>query len=288
MTENKIKLRIMLPGGGVKGSFQLGVLSTILNSNKFEIDAVYGTSIGAILAPFVVNSDISKLIQVFGNVKTVTDVVEVRKILGIPVTNSILLGLFAFFKLGAYKSIKLVDEIYNLLSPEQIKIAQERCHVVSYDILNNSETWFTGEDLQMGIKCSAALWLAVPPISYKNTLYSDGGVTEVFPVSYIIDHDLDTKFNGYYLFIDCDSRKPYTNLPPTDGLTLMSSLHWGASLRLSEFELDKLQKGLNNDLIIIRPDENFLNNALDIDQNKMKQTFNAGVLKGNQFMEKFN
>ena len=48
--------------------------------------------------------------------------------------------MFAFFKLGAYKSIKLVDQVYNLLSPDEIKIAQEKCHVVSYDILNNVET----------------------------------------------------------------------------------------------------------------------------------------------------
>ena len=47
--------------------------------------------------------------------------------------------MFAFFKLGAYKSIKLVDQVYNLLSPDEIKIAQEKCHVVSYDILNNVE-----------------------------------------------------------------------------------------------------------------------------------------------------
>ena len=39
----KIKLRIMLPGRGVKGCFQLGVLSHILESDKFEIDSVYGS-----------------------------------------------------------------------------------------------------------------------------------------------------------------------------------------------------------------------------------------------------
>jgi predicted patatin/cPLA2 family phospholipase len=279
MTE-KIKLRIMLPGGGVKGCFQLGVLSHILESDKFEIDSVYGCSIGAILAPFIANNNIDSLVEVFNNIKNINDVVEARQIFGITVSNKILLGLFAFFKLGAYKSIKLVDQVYNLLSSDEIKIAQEKCHVVSYDILNNVETWFTGEDLQMGIKCSSALWLAVPPISYKNGLYSDGGVTEVFPVTYIIDHDLNTKFDGMYLFIDCDTRKPYINTVPTDGLTLMSYLHWGASLRLSKLELTKLNDNLDNNLVIIRPEINILNNALDINQNKMKQMFDAGILKG--------
>lgn len=286
MTE-KIKLRVMLPGGGVKGCFQLGFLSEILSSNKFEIDSVYGCSIGAILAPFVANNNVNPLIETFNNIKDIGDVVEERKILGITISNKILLGLFAFFKLGAYKSIKLVDKVYNLLTADQVKIAQERCHVVSYDILNNVETWFTGEDLRMGIKCSSALWLAVPPINYKNGLYSDGGVTEVFPVTYIIEHDLNTKFDGIYLFIDCDPRKPYTNTIPTDGLTLMSDLHWGASLRLSEFELSKLCENLTNNLIIVKPDNNILSNALDINQDRMKETFNQGVLKGTQFMINF-
>ena len=82
----------------------------------------------------------------------------------------------------------------------------------------------------------------------------------------IIDHDLNTKFDGMYLFIDCDTRKPYINTVPTDGLTLMSYLHWGASLRLSELELaklnDKLNDNLNNNLVIIRPEINILDNIM--------------------------
>jgi len=56
------------------------------------------------------------------------------KILGIPVTNKTLLGFFSFLKLGAYESVKLT---------RQIKIAQERYHVVAYDIINNKDVWFT-------------------------------------------------------------------------------------------------------------------------------------------------
>ena len=92
------------------------------------------------------------------------------------------------------------------------------------------------------------------------------------------------KFDGVYLFIDCDARLPYKNEVPTNGLRMMNDLHWGASLRLSDFELDKLQSALNNNLIIIKPDNNYLNGALDIDQIRMKKTFIAGALKGQEFL----
>jgi predicted acylesterase/phospholipase RssA len=280
----KIKLRIMLPGGGSKGSFQLGFISEILQSGKYMIDAVYGTSIGAILSPFISNEEPQPLIDLFNNIKSIDDIMEPRKILGFPIRNQLILGLYSFLYLGAYKSIVLVDKMLALLSPEQLKIAQKRCHVVSYDILNNEEKWFTGSELEIGIKCSSALWLAVPPINYNNGLYTDGGVTEVFPVDYILQHEIDTKFDGVYLFIDCDARLPYKNEVPTNGLSMMNDLHWGASLRLSDFELAKLQSALNNTIIIIKPDNNYLNGSLDIDQIRMKKTFIAGALKGQEFL----
>jgi len=283
----KIKLRVILPGGGVKGSFQLGVLSEILNSNKFEIDSVYGCSIGAILAPSLANSDITSSINIFNNIKSITDVMEPWKFLGISISNKTLLGFLSFLKMGAYKSVKITNEVFNSLSPVQIKIAQEHCHVVAYDIVNNTETWFTGDELEMGIKCSSALWLAVPPISYKDNLYCDGGVTQLFPVDYIINHDSRTNFDGVYLFVDCDSRKPYKNVTPTDALTLMNELQLASSIRLAQFELAKLQQELNN-LIIIRPDVNILTSPLDINQDRMKETFDAGVLKGQEFVENYN
>ena len=282
----KIPLRVILPGGGVKGCFQIACLQEILASDKYTVDAVYGCSIGAILSPFVATQNLQPLVTMFRGIRSINDVVQRRTLFGRPLPSwKWLMGMLAFLKLGAYESIKICPELWNMLTPEMILEAQQKCHAVAYNITSDTETWFTGTNLETGITCSSALWLAVPPVSFEGSLYSDGGSVEVFPVDYILDHEMNTNFLGEYLFIDCDARKPYTNPNPTDGMTLMSYLQWGASLRLSAFELQKLQDNLQNKLTVIRPDVNFLTSALDIDPARMEQTFQAGTYKGNAFLQ---
>lgn len=286
---NKIKLRIILPGGGAKGIFQLGFLSELFASNLYEVDQVYGTSIGAILAPFVAVQKLSPLLDFFLNqVKSIDDVVNKRKFLGcIPITNYYLRQYYMFFHLGEYQSIKFIPQIYDYLTPEELAIAKKKCHVVSYEILHNQETWFTGEELLKGIECSSALWLAIPPISYKEGLYTDGGTSQVFPIDYVLQRKNDDGYKGIYLFVDCDARTSYDNPTPTDSLTMMTCLHWAASTRLAEYELDRLKNHLKkNNLYIIRPTENYVSHALDIDNDKLQKYFDHGVEMAKHFIKK--
>jgi len=281
----RTKLRIILPGGGVKGAFQLGVLQEILGSGWFEVDAVYGCSVGAILAPLVAAENVPKMTSIFDGIKTLDDVVERRTWCGIPYPDwTVVQGLASFLWMGAYASVKLVDVMLDALTPEERALAQARCHVVAYDVERNAERWFTGAELATGVRCSSALWLAVPPIAYDGSTYSDGGATAVFPVDYILEHGVREPFDGLTLFVDCDARTPYTNPAPADGLTLMSDLQWAAATRLAAFELARLQAELPVPAVIIRPDANLLTSAFDIDPARMKATFNAGVAKGKAFV----
>jgi predicted acylesterase/phospholipase RssA len=287
MTSNEKKVRIILPGGGVKGVFQLGVLSEIFKNKNYIIDAVYGCSIGAVLSPFAANKNIDDAIKIFNDIKNIDDVVEKRTFCGFKLPSwKLILAYFAFTKLGAYKSFKIVQKILDSLSDIQLEVAKSKCHVVAYDILNNKEEWFTGDKLTQGIKCSSALWLAVPPINYDNTYYSDGGVSELFPIDYILKHDDATSFDGIYLFIDCDTRILNKNDVPKDGLTFMNIIHWGAASQLAENELDKLKKTLDKKLHIIKPEYNIITHSLDIDQDKMKRAFDYGCDIAKQFCEK--
>jgi Patatin-like phospholipase len=287
----KTPLRIILSGGGSKGVFQIGALQEIINSGLYSVDRVYGCSIGALLAPYVANEKIQPLVDIFGSIKTPADVFERRKVLGITVPDK-LSSVCAFFRLGAYKSVKLVDTIFNRLTPEELEVAQQKCHVVAYDLIKNQERYFTGKDLRIGAQCSSALWLAVPPVPFEEGLYSDGGTTELFPVNYILSTELKTadrageatSFQGVYLFVDCDSRSDYTNAKPTNAIELMSNVQWAAALRLAELELVQLQATLEKELILIRPDTNILSGGLDMDPVRMSEFFQAGVRKGQDFV----
>jgi predicted acylesterase/phospholipase RssA len=289
-----VKLRVLLPGGGVKGAFQLGFLTEVLahrsqgDAKTYTIDAVYGTSVGALMAPFIANEDMATLKEVFDNIRTIGDVVNYRSVMGIPVTAPPLVAMYSLFKLGGYQSIKLVDTLASRLTDEQRQVAEQKCHVVAYDMLRDQERWFTGSELIQGVRCSSALWLAVPPVNYDGTYFSDGGVTEIYPIDYIIEHELqDPTFDGLYVFVDCETRVP-SPAPtlPTNGLVMMNNLHSAASARLANFELQKLSDKLGGKLVIVRPDTNLLHGALDVDHGRMTDTYEAGREKGRAFLDR--
>lgn len=294
--DTRFKLRVLLPGGGVKGAFQLGFLTEVLAhttpqeggaTNTYTIDAVYGTSVGALMAPLIANEDVATLKEVFDNIHTIADVVTYRHLLGVPITSPSLVAMYSLFQLGGYQSIKLVETLESRLTPEQLQVAEQKCHVVAYDMLRDKERWFTGTELLQGVRCSSALWLAVPPVAYDDSFFSDGGVTEIYPIDYIVEHELqDPTFDGLYVFVDCETREPTPSTAlPTNGLVMMNKLHSAASARLADFELQKLSDKLGGKLVVVRPHTNFLHSALDVDKERMAQTYEAGREKGRAFLE---
>ena len=280
---DKKPIRISLPGGGVKGAFQAGFLIELFKSNKYKVETVYGTSSGAIMAPLVANEKWKELYEVFINIKNIGDIFKKRRF--VP---DILAPFFAFFKLGAFEKITLVDKVFDLLTSQETKIACNKCHVAAHDLLNNTQDYFTGDKLKEGIIASCALWLAVPPIVMNNKLYIDGGVTELFPADYIKNHELESNYDGLYLLIDCASRDNAPVSKPKNAVDLLSNLQWASTIRLSELELSKLRETLKDRFIVIRPDKDILNSPLDIDKNKMLQTYEMGVEKAKDFLLKYD
>jgi predicted acylesterase/phospholipase RssA len=277
------KVRIILSGGGVKGSFQLGAISHLFAKYpNLDIDAVYGCSVGSIISPFVANKKLDGLIDVFNNISSIDDVIERRTLFGFTLPNwSIINILFFIFSVGAYKRVKFVDTIPRLLTPEEIADAGEKCHVVAYNYTNNCEEWFSGANLLDGIRFSSALWMAVPPILHTNgCTYCDGGVVELFPISYIIEHHEKTNYDGTYLFIDLDTREHTNNPPIMTGIDYLLYLQFTACNNVALAELEKLKEYLGDALIVVKPDRNIFDNALEIDQHKMKTYFDMGVEKG--------
>jgi len=276
----KKRLRVILAGGGSKGCFQVGVLTEILRSGKYTIDQVYGCSIGAILAPLVANERVDLMLLLFDQIKSIDDIMYKRKF--IP---DCLIGLCVLLNMGpAYESVKLIDTVLDSLTPEEIEVAESKCHVVAHDLYTDSPVWFTGESLERGIRCSSALWIAVPPIENR---YADGGLSGLFRDQYILEgeNDLDVE----YLYIECNACnacnvKDVTKPVPTDPIGMLSTFHSKAISRLNELDLDSFKERLASKLTIIRPDQNYLLNTLDIDPSRMKATLEHGMSKGREFL----
>lgn len=201
--KKKIKIRLLLTGGGVRGAFQVGFMKELLDSNLFEIDMVYGCSIGALIAPLVVSNKVDVLIRDLEQFKTIEDVVEpwtymdnvpgvnnpfatiynnLQNMLG---PNSYIFKFFSiihlYFDMGLFKRLTLFDKVISYLTNADKKLVESKCVVVAWDVMNRKEVYFTGKDVIPGIQASSALWMVVPPVKYKGKLYTDGGVVARFP-----------------------------------------------------------------------------------------------------------
>lgn len=280
----KQKIRLILTGGGVKGSFQAGFIHSLLSSNKFEIDTIYSTSVGALLAPLVANNKLNEIEKLTESITNIYDVVEDWPWYLLP---KIFAPLLTMFKMGRYKSIKIIDNIWNSLSQEEQKTAVSKCRVVAWDINNRRPRVFGGidsNDLYHGIKASCALWLLVPPYRHNNTLYCDGGAGEVFPIEYIQQESNDD-FDGHYILVDCSARYIVSlEKSPNTALNLMYELQWVSTELLALKDIKELNSILKDSLDIIYPRQDVFKHCLDINRNKIRISYLMGKEKFEEYM----
>lgn len=298
----KIKVRIILPGSGVRAAFQMGFMKELLDSKMFEVDKVYGCSAGALLAPLVVTNKVDLLVRDMEQFKTVEDLVEpwtylpnipgvknpfasiyngLQRMLG---PNSYVFQLFSivhmYFDLGLYKRLVLYDRIIGYLTNADKKIVEEKCVVVAYDIMERKETYFQGKDVIPGIQASSALWMLVPPVKYKGKQYTDGGVTARYPFGKIDEH-----WDGLYIVVDAlppkmmPRQKPYTNV-----VNFVYELVQAVQQGFDEEKVVDAKTRLKNKLLMVYADELYMENGLDISEKKVMKAYDAGRIKFHDFL----
>jgi hypothetical protein len=187
---DKIKLNIILPGGGAKCIFQLGFLDAISKSNsfweKFEIESVKGASGGSITGAYFVTGELDKLKE------KMTDPNAVNKLLvpwvGIPLIGSYLNIPVGFYKRSMFRKDGLrwmLDKLdLTLTESDNEKIpGLKKFKVVSTLLDNGTHFYVDGTDpkLHQYIIASASLWGAFEPEEIDGKMFADGGLTELLP-----------------------------------------------------------------------------------------------------------
>lgn len=298
----KMHVRIVLPGGGVKASFQAGFLSEMIRSGLFEIDKVYGCSAGALLAPFVACDKVDLLIDQLMHVTALDENIltpwtrpsssTMRNIFtflydkfqSIITINEYISQIFSivhlYFDLGLYKQLAIVDTWMKLLTSTDKKIVAKKVEVVAWDILNKKNTWFSGSQVFAGVHASSAIWMAVPPYKIKDSFYCDGGATQLYPLD-----ALDPNYDGYTIMVDLDTRenKPDKKLP-ANAVIFAYGIVSAMMMEQADTKLRHVQSQLKKKFILIRPDQNYFNHALDIRRDASIMAINGGRLKFKEFL----
>lgn len=297
----KIMVRLILPGGGVRAVFQAGFLKEMQDSGMFEIDMAYGCSAGALICPLAVTGKVHILEDMFDTMNSIDDIVEqwsfipnipglkknwfpslynsLQKLLG---PNNYLSKLLSFihlyFSLGMYKRITLVDTIYNSLNKEERRVAEKKCNIVAWDLLESKNVWFKGKDLYTAMQASSALYFVVPPVRYKKSYLIDGGLNDIYAVS-----DIDTNFKGIYLLVDLDVReiKKYEKYP-SNALSYAEILFHANPP--SDTHLNTLKEKLKSRLIIVRPPRSIFDHAFDLSKDKIHEAYSDGRIRFHDFL----
>ena len=127
----KKQLVLILPGGGIRGVYQLYFMDRLFKSeikNYFEIKFVFATSVGALLSPFILTKRIKEAIDILLSIKNPTHI-------GVPWNN------FNGFIFNKYYSIKNkinnIDELNNLSCLNKIEKNLLKIYQKPINLINN-------------------------------------------------------------------------------------------------------------------------------------------------------
>lgn len=283
--EPPTKLWIILPGGGVRGVFQLGFIDGLLtkHTKNIEIQRVYGTSVGAIMSPLIASCRTDLFRHVIQGIRGPDDVFEPWGWLESAIK---LIPLFA--RMGAYKKVKLVDTVLDTMrtsmSPDEVDSAFSKCQVVAWDVINKKETWFGGKDLPFGMRASSALPMAVPPVDDARGFFADGGIVELYPITKAME---DYKASGSpkdvrLLLINCAQEGPRRLASkPRDILSYVTELMSDSITALATRECQLFDA--QNNIQHVCPAHDEFTSAVDIDPAKIARAYHAGTEAGQAY-----
>lgn len=181
---------LALSGGAARGYSHIGVIRELIN-NGFKINAIAGTSMGAVVgAMFAAN----KLDEYEKWVKNLYQY-DIINLLGFSI------------KGGLIKTDKLFSVLGEMIGQDTlIEDLPIKFCAVCVDIVTKREVWFQEGNLLFAIKASSAIPSIFYPVEVDGHLYVDGGILNNLPVGalknsqsdYIIAVDVNSNVKAEY------------------------------------------------------------------------------------------
>jgi NTE family protein len=196
----KIKVGLALGGGGARGLAHIGVLKA-LEEEKIPIDAIAGTSMGAIVGgAYAQSPDSGKLISMAHELidsfnlqsgwmeflcKDFEKNKEKRESL-LKEISYFVRKRFMYFvevsRISLESKEKLIDPLKAVLKDEPIERAKIPFACVAVDLVSGREVLIKKGSMINAVYASSSIEGVFPPLPMDNQLLSDGGVTSLVPV----------------------------------------------------------------------------------------------------------
>jgi len=266
------KVWLVLPGGGVRGAFQAGFISEFVKIYPYiVIDRVYGTSVGAIMAPVIMDNRYDDLVEMYSSFKAPTDVFTPWSLIEakLPQASLMLRG-------SAYKSVGIIDKV-TAGTPAAV---YDKCYCAAWDLTKKKTKWFTGTNYIEGMRASSALPMAVPPYKMGESQMIDGYIDALIPLDLIKQH-LSVRYDDspvIVLIVDCSTRRfKIMDEPPKNVFSLMAEVASDATLANCLNKLDRDFTEMGVPVLHIKPANVAFNSAMDFDETKISASIVDGV-----------
>ena len=159
---DKIKLHIILPGGGAKGSYQAGFLYTLSKFfNKcFDIEQIDGVSVGALNGLALCLKEYNFLKKIWFDIKSIKDIFS-------PHSNMKIMNAYSsYYKMGLNKNYKLREKIDNLIKRNKDKLKLlKKFNCVVTNLTSSRYEFINGKNKKINeyVAASASPWIITGP-----------------------------------------------------------------------------------------------------------------------------
>ena len=159
-----MRISLVLGGGGARGYVHIGVIEE-LKAQKFEICAIAGTSMGAVIGGLEACGKLDN----YKKWVTSLDFLDIFKFLKSP------------FKLDGDKIFKQIKEITQ--GDYKIEELPIKFTAVATDLTKQREVWFQNGSLFQAMQASSAIPGVFEPVIINNRMIVDGGVLNLLPIA---------------------------------------------------------------------------------------------------------
>ncbi|TVZ53125.1 patatin-like phospholipase family protein [Dokdonia sp. Hel_I_53] len=167
------RIGVVLSGGGHRGAAHAGMLKAMEEFN-LEPDVISGSSAGAIVgAIYAAGHSPETILDIFKNIKLFS------------------FSFYARRKAGIIDSERFEDILKPYFTSNSFENLQKTLLITTTNIVKGEVRVFEKGPLIPSILASAALPGIFTPIPIEDSLYSDGGVLDNFPVSPLLGKSLD-------------------------------------------------------------------------------------------------
>ena len=281
LEKNKKTIHFILPGGGVRGSFQAGFIYQLRKgyNDLFDINRIDGTSVGALngMALLLENpDDIKRLWFSIKSIETIFNPWGQK-----PIWARMKMAYHGFYNKSVYQNDGLREIVYSNFSNIKTEDLEKYNCVVS-NIYTGEYEYKNGtcDSIKDYIIASASPWIVAPPMEIDNHLYVDGGLLQTYPTEYIPQSGADIK-----LLVGLDST--HTNKIGMAGQNMLTYLARLIDIsRLNHSNIRKLNDTLEKYNVISV--ENPLDYPfLEFSNERIIQGFDLGIEAADKFAKEY-